>query len=396
MAEPEPFVRLTWTDPVTGRHGYMVIDRLIDGMAGGGTRMRAGVTLEEVERLARTMSIKNGAVRLPGGGAKAGLDCDPHDPEARAMLTRFVRAMRPWLETCWGTAEDMGTTQDLLDGVFRDVGMRASVEAALNHSGDGDAALGRLGRGLSTRVGGIGMGDLVGGYGVAQAAAAAVEYHGRRLAGMRAAIQGFGAMGGSTARYLVEQGASVVAVADVRGTMANPDGLDVERLLAARSPLGDIDRASLTPGDRELPRDGWIDVDADILVPAAVADAIDASNQARVRAPYVVEAANLPTTLEAQRALHDRGVIVIPDFVANGGTNAWFWWVLLGHVEPTPEASFQKIRDTMRQSVRDLLAASERDKVTPREAAEAVAERNLDEMEREHAGAVSAGPSRAG
>ena len=86
----DPFLRVTWTDPVTGRQGYVVIDRLIDGIAGGGTRMRAGVTLEEVERLARTMSIKNGATRLPDGGAKKALDYDPHDPEARPMLLRFV------------------------------------------------------------------------------------------------------------------------------------------------------------------------------------------------------------------------------------------------------------------------------------------------------------------
>jgi len=85
--------------------------------------MRAGVTLEEVERLAQTMSVKNGALRLPGGGAKGGLDIDPHDPEARALLTRFVSAMRPVLESYWATAEDMGTTQELLDSVFQEVGM---------------------------------------------------------------------------------------------------------------------------------------------------------------------------------------------------------------------------------------------------------------------------------
>ena len=122
-----PFLSLTWTDPVTGRHGYVVIDRLIDGVAGGGTRMRAGVTLEEVERLAQTMSVKNGALRLPGGGAKGGLDIDPHDPEARALLTRFVSAMRPVLESYWATAEDMGTTQELLDSVFQEVAYQQLV-----------------------------------------------------------------------------------------------------------------------------------------------------------------------------------------------------------------------------------------------------------------------------
>jgi glutamate dehydrogenase (NAD(P)+) len=381
----EPYLRLTWTDPVTGRRGFVVIDRLIDGIAGGGTRMREGVTLEEVERLAHTMSIKNGALRLPGGGAKAGLDIEPHDPEARPLLTRFVRAMRPILETYWATAEDMGTTQDLLDSVFQEVGMRGSVQAMLNHRGDADAALGRLGKGLSTQVGGIGMGDLVGGYGVAQAAIAAVEHQGGKIAGMRVAVQGFGAMGGSTARYLAEAGAKVVAVADVKGTLVNPDGLDVEKLLAARSPLGDIDRAALSPGDREIGRDEWLAADADILVPAAVADAITDANAGQVRAAYVVEAANIPTTEGAQKLLHERGVVVVPDFVANGGTNAWFWWVLLGRVEPAPEPSFRMISETMHRTVKDLLTAAAREGVTPRAAAEAVAEKNLDELEKEFA-----------
>jgi len=381
----EPFLRVTWTDPVTGRKGYVVIDRLIDGIAGGGTRMRAGLTMEEVERLARTMSIKNGAVRLPSGGAKGGVDIDPHDPEARALLTRFVRAMRPLLETWWATAEDMGTTQELLNEVFQEVGMRASVEASLNHSGDADAALARLAKGLSTKVGGIGMGDLVGGYGVAAAAAAAVAHRGGRLTGMRASVQGFGAMGGSTARYLNEQGVKVVAIADVKGTVANPDGLDVERLLATRTALGDIERAELGSSDRQLEREAWLAADAEILVPAAVADAITDQNAGEVRASFVVEAANIPTTEAAQAALRDRGVTVVPDFVANGGTNAWFWWVLLGRVDPAPEPSFAMISETISRTVRDLLSISDREGVTPRQAAEKVAEANLDELEREFA-----------
>jgi len=391
-AERTPYLSLIWTDPVTGRRGYVVIDRLIDGIAGGGTRMRAGVTLEEVARLAQTMSIKNGAIRLPGGGAKGGLDIDPHDPEARPLLTRFVSAMRPLLETYWATAEDMGTTQDLLDSVFQEVGMRASVQAMLNHSGDGSAALGRLSRELDTKVGGIGMGDLVGGYGVAQAAIAAVEHKSDSVTGKRVSIQGFGAMGGSSARYLAEAGAKVVAVADVKGTLVNPNGLDVERMLAARTPLGDIERASLSAGDSETSRDDWLSVDADILVPAAVADAINEANVERVRARYVVEAANIPTTEGAERELHSRGVVVVPDFVANGGTNAWFWWLLLGRVDPGPEASFKMIADSMRRTVRDLLATADREGITPREAATRVAEKNLDELDNE----LSGRPSRVG
>ena len=120
-----------------------------------------------------------------------------------------------------------------------------------------------------------------------------------------------------------------------------------------------------------------------------MADAINESNVERIRARYIVEAANIPTTEGAQRELHKRGVVVVPDFVANGGTNAWFWWVLLGRVESDPEAAFQMIRESMQRTVKDLLARSERDRVTPREAATAVAERNLEELS-------SAPPSRVG
>jgi glutamate dehydrogenase (NAD(P)+) len=379
-----PFLRIAWTDPVTGRNGYVVIDRLVNGLAGGGTRMRAGVTMEEVERLAWTMSLKNGAVKVPGGGAKGGVDCDPHDPGARAMLTRFVRAVRPIVATYWATAEDMGTTQELLDSVFAEVGLPGSVTAALNRSGDPEAALARLRAGLSVKVGGIGLGDVVGGYGVAQAAAAATEHRGWRLEGMRAVVQGFGAMGGSSARYLGELGARVIAVADVNGTVFNPAGLDVEGLLASRSPLGDIDRSILRPGDERLPRDEWMSIETDILVPAAVADAITAENVDRVSARLVVEAANIPTTGEAEARLCERGVLVIPDFVANGGTNAWFWWILLGLIESSPESAFARIAETMRFTVAAVLARADRERLTPRGAAELTAIRNLDELARQY------------
>src|SRR2546421_10066962 len=125
-ASEEPRLRVIWTDPVTGRKGYAVIDRMVNGLAGGGTRMRAGVSLEEVERLARTMSFKNGAFNLPGGGAKGGVDIDPHHPESRAVLSRYVAAMKPLYRSGWGTAEDLGVTQELLNEVFPEQGIGMS------------------------------------------------------------------------------------------------------------------------------------------------------------------------------------------------------------------------------------------------------------------------------
>jgi len=379
-SDSEPRLRVIWTDPVTGRKGYAVIDRMVNGLAGGGTRMRSGVTLDEVERLARTMSYKNGAFNLPGGGAKGGVDIDPHDPQARGMLSRYVRAMRPLYRSGWGTAEDLGVTQELLTEVFAEQGVGLTVQAMLDRSGDAQAAGRRVVQGLAINVEGIGLADCIGGYGVAEAAAACAEYKGWTLSGMRAVIQGFGTMGGSSARYLSRLGVKVVGVVDVNGAISNPGGLDVERLLESRSALGEVDRSTLGREDKEGLRDSWLDIDADILVPAAIGGVLTAGNADNVKARMVVEAANIPTTDDAAPRLYERGVVVIPDYVANGGANAWWWWTLLGVIQPDADQSFKQVSRVMRETVRRMLELADSQGIPPRQAADELSMRNLDRL----------------
>jgi glutamate dehydrogenase (NAD(P)+) len=384
----EPFLRVTWTDPITTRHGHLVIDRLVGGISGGGTRVREGCTLEEVERLAHTMTLKNGGLDLPVGGAKCGLDIDPHDPEAHGMLVRFVRSLRPIFETYMGTGEDMGTSQEQLIQVFAEAGVGTTFRAIINHSADPDLVRLRAAEGFNSRLDGVDLINLVGGYGVAEAAEAALFHLGMKPTETRAAIQGFGSMGGSTARFLAAKGVRIVAIADAEGTIANPAGLDVGRYLAARNQHGEIDRAALASGDRQLERGEWLRADADLLIPAAVADTIHEGNCDQVTARLVVEAANLPTTAGATDSLTERGVLVIPDFIANSGTNGWAWWVLLGMVEPGADAAFAKIATTMRQTVGAMLELSAQDGISPRAAAERVALANSDRHQEE----LGAGP----
>src|SRR5690606_18927591 len=127
----EPFLRLTWTDPMTGAHGYLVVHTLVGDLATGGTRMRAGCTMSEVEDLARGMAAKTAVFDLPVGGAKGGIDFDPKDPRAVDVLQRFCQAMRPWLNAHWVTAEDLGVPQHLLDEVFERLGLHQSFHAAI-------------------------------------------------------------------------------------------------------------------------------------------------------------------------------------------------------------------------------------------------------------------------
>ncbi|MFF0189823.1 Glu/Leu/Phe/Val dehydrogenase dimerization domain-containing protein [Streptomyces sp. NPDC005244] len=373
-----PLMSLTWTDHVTGRQGFLVVDRLVRGVASGGLRMRPGCTLEEVTGLARGMTMKEAlhydpdGRYVPLGGAKGGIDCDPQDPGARGLLVRYLRAMRPYIESFWTTGEDLGLSQDLVDRAAEEAGLVSSIQAVYPLLDDETAARRRLADAFAVEVDGIGLDELAGGCGVAESVLAALDRAGVAQAGTRVAVQGLGTMGGATARFLTRAGLKVVAVADVKGTLANPDGLDVEALLAARDAYGTVDRAALRPGDRELPGDAWLSADAEVLVPAAVSYAVDAANQAGIRARWVVEAANMPVLADAEELLAARGVVVLPDVVVNSGTNAWWWWTLFGDIGADADEAFAHIRRSMRALIDQTLARAEAEGTTPRAAAHAI------------------------
>lgn len=373
-----PLMSLTWTDHLTGRQGYLVVDRLVRGVSSGGLRMRAGCTLEEVTGLARGMTMKEAlhynpeGRYIPLGGAKGGIDCDPQDPEAYPLLVRYLRAMKPYVERMWTTGEDLGLTQDLVDRAAAEAGLVSSVQAVYPLLDDETTARRRLADAFGIEVDGIGLDELVGGCGVAESVLTALDRAGVPRAGTRVAVQGLGTMGGATARFLARAGLVVVAVADVKGTMANPEGLDVEALLAARDAYGTVDRAALRPGDRELPGDAWLSAEAEVLVPAAVSYAIDTANQNRVKARWIVEAANMPVLPAAEHLLAARGVAVLPDVVVNSGTNAWWWWTLFGDIGPDADEAFAHVRRSMRALVEQMLARAEAEGTAPRAAAHAI------------------------
>src|ERR1043165_2864882 len=171
---------------------------------------------------------------LPLGGAKGGIDCDPRDPEAYGVLVRYLRAMRPYVESVWTTGEDLGLTQDLVDRAAAEAGLVSSIQAVYPLLDDEIAARKRLADAFAVEVDGIGLDELVGGCGVAESVLVALDRARVPYAGTRVAVQGLGTMGGATARFLTRAGLTVVAVADIKGTIANPAGLDIESLLGAR------------------------------------------------------------------------------------------------------------------------------------------------------------------
>ena len=363
MERAAPHLTATWTDEETGAHGHVVIDTRIRGVAGGGLRMRPGLTVDEVADLARAMTRKEalayrpGARYVPLGGAKGGIDFDPRDPRALGVLARFTEAMQPLLERRWAAGEDMGVRQDDLDEIAAALGLRSTVECVLGLVEDGaDAGLARLDAAFAAQHRGIGLGELVGGYGVARAALEALDRLEIAPAGARVVVQGFGSMGGATARYLADAGLCVVGLADIDGVVESADGLDVETLLRTRDRHGRIDRAALRPGDATRPGGDWARIPCEVLVPAAASYVIDETVAATLDARVVVEAANVATLPAADLLLAGRGIPVIPDVMANLATNAWWWWTLFGDIEPTVAAAFAQVDGTMRDLVGEVFA----------------------------------------
>ena len=284
-----------------------MLDRLVDGLAGGGIRMRAGVTPEEVAGLARAMTHKKALAGALGGGAKGGIDLDPADPRAGAVLRRYVEAMRPLLRTCWSAAGDLGVSEEQLASVFAELRLGLTVQALADRMPDPAAASAAIAAALRITVAGIPLGDWTAGYGAAQAAAVALAHDGRSVDGATVAVQGFGPVGATAALALRDLGARVIAMADADGLLVHAGGLDLDALVAARDGHGRLDRTALPSAYEQRPGEEWLALDVDVLVPAAVAGAIDAEGSDRVRAAVVVEAANLPTTATAQAQL-PRGV----------------------------------------------------------------------------------------
>ena len=222
--------------------------------------------------------------------------------------------------------------------------------------------------GLPREIGGIPL-DEIGatGFGLAVAAAAAEDPSGVRLDGARVAVQGFGAVGYHAARSLAEHGARLVAASDSKGCISNPSGLDITALAQIKSSGGSVvDLAVADVSDR----DAIIAADCDILIPAARPDAIREDNAGAIRARLILEGANIPATEAAERCLHDRGVTVIPDFIANAGG------VICASVEyhggSEPQA-FAAIEEKIARNATEVLARANSAGMTPRDAADALA-----------------------
>jgi glutamate dehydrogenase (NAD(P)+) len=342
------------SDTKTGMKGVLVIDNTARGMGKGGTRMGPTVSIREVARLARVMTWKWAGVDIFFGGAKAGIVADPKAPNKEEILRSWVRALKRHIPDDYVLGLDMGMEE-------RDA---AVVQDEL---GDRGAAVGS-----PFELGGVPYDELgLTGFGVAESADTACELAGFELKGARVAIQGFGAVGHAAAKRFAELGAVVVAISTVEGALHEPDGLNVERLLSTRKEFGDSLIHEYGSGEvLELGRELF--VDADVVVPAARQDVINEANVGDIGARVLIEGANLPTDAASQEALRQRGVTVVPDFIANAGAVVGAGVAMdarYSAFRPNADAILQLITEKMRSNTRTVVEQARRDDVTTHEAA---------------------------
>lgn len=337
--------------PSVGLKAVTVIDNTACGPAIGGVRMAPDVSTEECARLARAMTWKNAAAGLSHGGGKSAIAADPRMPKQRKedIIRAFAGAIRDITDYIPGP--DMGTDELCMGWIKDEIGRAVGLPAA---------------------IGGIPL-DEIGatGFGVAAAIDVARDFIGIELKGARVAVQGFGAVGRHAARFLAAKGAILVAASDRSGTVADPAGLDIAALVALKAagrPLHDYCRAN------KLSSDAILDVDCDIWIPAARPDVVNAGNAHRLKTRLIAQGANIPCTFDAEEALHKRGVLVIPDFIANAGG------VICGAIEyrgGTQRAAFDHIDERIRTNTRLVLNESKCSGKLPRSAALALAERRV-------------------
>ena len=352
------------SDRKTGMRGVLVIDNSARGMGKGGTRMSPTLTVREVARLARTMTWKWAAVDLFHGGAKAGILGDPNAADKEDVLRAFARALANEVPDEYVFGLDMGLTEKDAAIFADELGRGAAV-------------------GLPSALGGLPYDELgVTGYGVAEAADAAAQAIDLPITATRVAIQGFGAVGQAAAERLVELGAVVVAVSTATGAVVDPDGLDVARLVALRAELGD-DCVHAYGG--AVAASAALTIDAQILIPAAREDVIDKDLATTTSAALIVEGANLPTTPAALEVLHERGVAVVPDFIANAGGIIAAAHSMDARHSPfpvDPGTVFAMISRKMRQNAETVLSESRRRGLAPHIAAHEIAEDRVREAMR--------------
>jgi len=350
-------------DSSIGMNGFLVIDNTVLGPGKGGIRMTPGVTVEEVYRLARTMTWKNSLAGIPFGGAKAGIIWPGGDDNLKKQFVQsFAKAIKPFLMKKYIAGPDVNTGEKE---------MQWFVEAA----GNLRAATGKPSKLCHPSGERCGLPHELGstGYGVAQAAAIAIKLKGLDINQTTVAIEGFGNVGEFTLRHLADMGAKVVAVTDINGGVYDKNGLDEKTLLylkhQKKSPVE-------YPGGTKIETGQIFGLPADVLIPAAMTDSINEKNKNEIKAKIIVEGANIPMRESIEEEFFRKGVLVVPDFVANAGGVISSYAEYRGY---SHEKMFKLVERKIKNTATAVLKQSLKENRNPRKVAMEIAVRKVEE-----------------
>ncbi len=345
--------------------GYRVQHNVSRGPGKGGVRYHQDVTLSEVMALSAWMSVKNAAVNVPYGGAKGGIRVDPRNL-SRGELERMTRRYTSEIGIIIGPntdipAPDVNTNEQIMAWMMDTYSMNQGQTATGVVTGKPIALGGSLGRREAT------------GRGVFVVGTEAARRVGLEIQGARIAVQGFGNVGGIAARLFQDAGAKIVAVQDHTGSLYKASGIDAAALLEHVANTGGVGGFK---GADPLANEEFWTIETDILIPAALENQITEKNAAKIKTKIIVEGANGPTTTAADDILHDKGVLIIPDVVANAGgvTVSYFEWVQdFSSFFWTEDEINQRLERVMREAFNAVWQVASENKVSMRTAAFIVA-----------------------
>lgn len=343
-------------DPKIKLHGFLCVDNSSRGPGKGGIRMTPTVSVKEVFRLARAMTWKCALAELPFGGAKSGIIADAKKiskEQKRDLLISFGKALRNISPKMYIAAPDVNTGEEEMRWFVEGNG---SLKSATGKPKD-------LG-GLPHELGSTG-------FGVFHATLVAVKHAKMKIKNSSIAIEGFGNVGSFAAKFLTEAGAKLVAVSDSKGCIYNKDGIDFNKLSEMKKTTGSV--INYSPGN-VLKNEELFELPVDILIPAALPDVINQSNVEKIKARIIVEAANIPATPEIEEILHKRGILVVPDFVANAGgvISSYAEYKKFGQ-----EKMFRLIERKIKRNVKIVLNRAKTEGVKPRDAALEIAKERI-------------------
>lgn len=359
-------------DPKVGMRGFLVIDNTVLGPGKGGVRMTSSVTEDEIFRLARVMTWKTALMDIPFGGAKAGIIWKGGGSleEKKVFIQSFAKAIKPFVPDKYITAPDINTGE---------MEMQWFVEATGNWRGatgkPSDYCLKFLG--LDTKKCGIPHEVGSTGFGVAQSVVVAAKLKGIDIKGARVTIHGFGNVGSFTYRFLERMGAKVIALADRSAAIFNEDGLDnkiLEEMIDGRKHLIEYPHKSDI-----IPIEKFWSLPTDILIPASTTDVINESNKNDIKAKIIVEGGNIPMTEEIEDELFRKGILIVPDFVANGGGVVASYAEYRGYTE---EKAFELLEEKSKAATTLVLNRSIKEKKNPREIGVQIAKERIETKEK--------------